>query len=425
MFSIALSRSQSTIKHIQYTLAPYKLLLVIFAAVQCWILIQLVPLPQTWLFTISPSHQALATQVSEHAVSQISLDPSETWGNLLKGLSYLALIVLTLLLITTEKRLKLLLLVMISSGLAQATYGIVEVYSGWNTSLIFERHINHFATGSFIYKNHFANFMLLTSALAIGLLIASLSTKTNHSSSAKLKHLISTLVNGKATVRVALAIIIIGLVASRSRMGNAAFFISLTITGIYALIYFKHRSKGLSVLLISLFVIDTFIFGAWFGIDKVKEHIANTSLSQETRDEVLIEGLALIKDFPITGTGSGSFYTVFPQVQGEDVTSFYDHAHNDYLEFAIELGLPITLMLGALVLLSLWQSAFAMYTRHHSLMKGTAFGTMVAIIGMLIHITVDFNLQAPANAMYFILILTMAWQSRFLCRRTSKVMHSS
>jgi O-antigen ligase len=199
-------------------------------------------------------------------------------------------------------------------------------------------------------------------------------------------------------------------------MGNAAFFTAMTLTGIFAFFYYKHRRNGLTILLISLFIIDTFILGAWFGLDKVKNRIQQTNFSQETRDEVNVYGAELIKKFPLTGTGAGSFYTVFPMVKGNDIPLFYDHAHNDYLQFAIEFGLPASLLLGFIVLWSLWQTIYTMRHRRNNLMKGTAFGCMMAIIGMMIHITVDFNLQAPANALYFILIITLAWQSRYLLR---------
>ena len=42
--------------------------------------------------------------------------------------------------------------------------------------------------------------------------------------------------------------------------------------------------------------------------------------------------------------------------------------------------------------------------------KGFAFGALVAIMGMAVHISVDFPLQAPANAALFIVILALAFR---------------
>lgn len=396
-------------------LSPYKFLLLGFFTVQCWLIIQYIPLPELIWRTLSPN-LADVYQYFPIEWRTLSLDPSQTQVASFKGLAYFCMMILSILLVTNETRLKQLLIVVVLSGTFQAVYGSLQAMSGNELSWVFEVHNSTIATGSFIYKNHFANFLLLCLSIGVGLLVANLSQHSAGSTREKLRNLVAALIEGKAVIRIALALMVIGLVMSRSRMGNAAFFISMTITGIFAFMYFKQRSKGLTVLLISLFIIDTFILGAWFGLDKVKNRIEQTSLSQETRDEVNIYGLELIKKYPLTGTGAGSFYTVFPMVKGDDIKLFYDHAHNDYLQFTIEYGVPFTLLLAILVLASLWQSIYTMRHRKNNLMKGTAFGCMMAIIGMMIHITVDFNLQAPANALYFVLILTLAWQSRFLLR---------
>ena len=405
-------------------LAPYKLLLVSFFSVQLWLVVQYLPLPQELLLFLSPD-LAEIYQHSPENLKTLSLDSSQTQVASFKGLAYFCLMLLSLLLVNTEKRLKSIVIVMVLSGTFQAVYGSLQALSGNNVSWVFEVSNTSIATGGFIYKNHFANFLLLSLSMGIGLLVANLSQQDHNSTKAKLRDFIGSLLQGKAVLRIALALMVIGLVMSRSRMGNAAFFIAMTVTGVFAFFYFKQRSKNLTILLISLFVIDTFILGSWFGLDKVKSRIEQTSLSQETRDEVNIYGLELIKKYPLTGTGAGSFYTIFPMVQGDDIKLFYDHAHNDYLQFTIEYGIPFTLLLAFIVFVSLMQSIHTMRNRKNSLMKGIAFGSMMAIIGMLIHITVDFNLQAPANAVYFVLILTLSWQSRYLLPHKKRKTHSA
>ena len=397
----------------------YKPLLLMFLVVQLWVIFQYIPLPDYILYFISPNLLDIYSYFPEMN-GTLSLDPGQTKVASFKGLAYFCIMLLSILLVTSEKRLKLMLSVMVLSGTFQAVYGSLQAMSGNKLSWVLEVSNSSIATGGFIYKNHFANFLLLCISIGIGLLVTYLSRQKLTTGRAKLRQLVSSLIDGKAVLRIALAIMVIGLVMSRSRMGNAAFFISMTFTGIFAFLYFKQRSKGLSILLISLFVIDTFILGSWFGLDKVKQRMEQTSLSNETRDEVNIYGLELIRKFPLTGTGAGSFYTAFPMVQKENLYIYYDHAHNDYLQFAVEYGLPITLLLATIVLWSLWHTSYAMRHRRNNLMKGTAFGCMMAIIGMLIHISVDFNLQAPANAVYFVLIITLAWQSRYLLRYQQK-----
>mgnify|MGYP006191148481 CR=1 FL=1 len=52
--------------------------------------------------------------------------------------------------------------------------------------------------------------------------------------------------------------------------------------------------------------------------------------------------------------------------------------------------------------------------RRSSVPWGMAFGVAMAIVGLLIHSTVDFNLQIPANALTMVVILAMGWAAHAL-----------
>ena len=217
----------------------------------------------------------------------------------------------------------------------------------------------------------------------------------------------------KAVVR-STPLVSIDLVVSHSRMANTAFFSSLSIAGVLGLLLIRKKSRSLTVLLASLMVIDLMIVGSWFGVDKLKNRLENTSLMSETRDEVNQYGLSIIEQYPLTGTGGGSFYSSFPSVKGPGIYGFYDQGHNDYLQFAMEFGLPATLLLGVAVLWSLYHAFVALRRRRTSLLQGVAFATVMAIIAELIMLTTDFHLQAPATAIYFMLCLALAWKARFM-----------
>jgi hypothetical protein len=47
-------------------------------------------------------------------------------------------------------------------------------------------------------------------------------------------------------------------------------------------------------------------------------------------------------------------------------------------------------------------------------MRGIAFTPVMAITASLIHASVEFNLQIPAYAGTFMVILALAWLSRYL-----------
>lgn len=390
---------------------------------QIWVFIQQLNLPIEWLQIIAPV-QAEYFQAAGAQVGSLSFDPSITFVVWLKGCSYLAILFLTLTLTNSEKRLKQLVYTMIIVGVIQAIYGSLLVLTGTDHLFFTSKKSVGIATGSFIYKNHYANFIMMTLSLGVGMLVANLSISRRQNLKRTLVSWVDTLFSAKALLRIGLIMMVIALVMSRSRMGNTAFFAAMTFCSLYALVFMKNKTRGLIWLFGSLLIIDIFIVSSWFGLEKLKERLEATSAVAETRDEVVLYGLELVKQHPLTGTGAGSFYSSFQSIQGSGVKLFYDFAHNDYLQFAIEFGLPMTILLGFMVLWSFWHAQLALRQRRRSLMKGVGFAAMMAIIGQLIHISVDYTLQTPANAIYFIVILAMAWISRYLPathRRSRKI----
>ncbi|WP_406828082.1 O-antigen ligase family protein [Microbulbifer sp. ARAS458-1] len=398
-----------------HALRPYWPLLAIFGLFQLWVFIQQLPLPigllEIFAPTIAEAHLRVAPGLS---TATLSLDPNQTHVALIKGLSYWCVLLLLLALVTSTKRLRLLAMVVVLAGTFQAFYGVLLALSGAETTWILGFKNSGIATGGFRYKNHFGNFLVMCLCLGIGLLIASLSGHSGGKLKDRLMRTIDMLLGGKAVLRICLAMMVIGLVMSHSRMANTAFFASLSIVGALGLLLIRNRSKSLTILLASLMVIDLMIVGSWFGMDRLRQEIEETTFTKETRDEVNQYGLSLIEQHPLSGTGGGSFYSSFPSVKGPGINTFYDLAHNDYLQFSIEFGLPATLLLGAAVMWSLFHAFTALRTRRDSLMQGLAFATLMAIVAELIMLTTDFHLQAPATAMYFLMMLGLAWKARFM-----------
>ena len=391
------------------TLRKYWLAFASFVVFLLWVVLQQVPLPGALVQLLSPqAYAAYALTNNPNVAYYISIDPAQTNIAVYKTLAYLSLFTATLLLCNTLQRVKTLMLTIVITGLFQAMYGSLEVLLGLTNSLVFQLPVKNLATGTFVYKNHYANYLMLSLSIGVGYLVSTLINVSPTSKKARLRHFLNTLLNGKAAVRITLAIMVIALVMSRSRMGNTAFFVAMTAVGLLALILIKKRSKGLTLLIVSLFLIDTLILSAWFGLDKVKDRLENTTLTQETRDEVIRDSIPMLKDFAISGSGMGSFYTLYPKYQGEDVNAFYDHAHNDYLQFAIEAGIIASAILFVLPLYCFISAIKAMRKRKNSLMQGLSFGCLMAIMGMFIHISVDFPLQAPANTGLFVIILALS-----------------
>jgi len=432
-----------------------------WAALALWLvflLFQLMPMPYAAVEALSPeaarihSQAALAQRTapgalrfndpaSDDRLVTLSIDPYATANAWLKSLAYSLVFVLTLLLVRTRKRVRQLAYVLVLSGLFQAVYGSLMTLSGVELGFFIEKYVNvGHATGTFVNRNHLAGYLEMCLAMGIGLMIASLDTRSDYSWRQRLRNWTKLMFSRKMRIRVYLAVMVIALVLTRSRMGNTAFFASLLISGSLALALSRHAPRPTVILLTSLVIIDLFIVGAWFGVDRVIERIEQTEirrldaseierqpdmriaggyrLPQETRDEVDIYSLDLWHDYLWTGSGAGSYYSAFPRYRQADVgTAFYDHAHNDYIQFLTETGIVGTALVGFVLFTSLMTAIIAQYKRRDPLMRGMSFAAIMGITSLLIHSTVDFNLQIPANAATFMVFLAIGWISFALRER--------
>jgi len=385
---------------------PVLLLLMAFLV---WTGIQIIPIPVNFLQIISPHSGDIASASGTSGYASIAIDSDLAAKSLLKGLSFTTLMMLMLILIDSHKKIRWLAYTVLVAGLFQAAYGSWMILSGIEYTFFIEKEAYRgSATGTFINRNHLAGYLEMALAVGIGLLISNLSNERSRDWRDRLRRLSETLLSPKALIRVTLIVICIGLILTKSRMGNAAFFGSLVISGVLFLVIARHATRSTTIFLISLVVLDILLVGSWVGVDKVVQRMEETSATYEHRDEVARDTITMIKEQPLTGIGSGNFFSVFPNYQQLDIWDNYYHAHNDYLEFLSESGLIGTMFLAAAVFYSLLMAYQAMRRRRSALMQGMAFASFMGIVSILIHSSVDFNLQVPANAAMFVLLMGLA-----------------
>lgn len=406
-----------------------------FALLGLWLLYQvffILPLPRDWIAFLSPKAAAIHGLVdawsAPSAWKTLSVDPHASTVSWFRSMLYVVAFALTLLVIGTRHRARQFAYAMVVWALVMSIYGLMmhltEISHVWFGTAM--GHASR-ALATFPNPNHFAGFLEMTLSIGIGLLIAGLRDNSSQTWKQFLKHLLEWIFSPKMRLRLVLCVIVIALVATHSRMGNTAFFASLMITGVIGLALSRHATRSTVVLLVSLIVIDLFIVGSWFGLEKLADRIEQTTLMQqsnettesvETRAEPARYGISLISDYPVFGAGPGSWYVVFPRYRGGDLANFFDYAHNDYIQFVAESGVIGTLLLTVIVSWSLVVAMVAQYQRRDPLMRGLAFASMMGITAILIHSSVDFNLQIPANAMLFMVLLAFAWIALYLDKRS-------
>ena len=378
-----------------------------------WVLFQSIPLPANFVAFLSPVTYEVYTTTYQTIGAPLdfiplSLSRYNTYAEFLETFSYFLIFCLMLVLVNSFQRLRLFAGIIVLSGIFQAVYGSLMTLSGLEYSFFFEKEFfRGKATGTFISRNHFSGYLEMCLAVGIGLLISGLYTTHSITWREFFQRLISSILGSKIRLRIGLALMVIALVMSHSRMGNTAFFTSLTVMGLLYLLIVKNPPRSVVILFVSLIVIDVFIVGAWFGIDEVVQRLENTSTNSESRDEVVRDTLTMIRDYPLVGTGGGTYEISFLRYKGSDISIYYHHAHNDYLEFLAEYGVIGMSFLVLLVTSCLVAALLAMRQRNHALLKGMAFASSMGIIAILIHSTVDFNLQIPANAALFVALLAL------------------
>ncbi|MFC1775882.1 O-antigen ligase family protein [Pseudomonadota bacterium] len=339
-----------------------------------------------------------------------SVDGSATADTFLLSLGLLMLGFMTVVLVRSRRRALQVLYTLVLAGLLQAIFGSLLTLSGVTFELLDYRQLERAnAHGTFINRNHYANLLVLALSAGVGLLLAQMDLRGAPNIRQRLRSLLQAALGPKARLRVFMIIMVIALVLTRSRMGNTAFFASITVVGLFALWRLRKPSRPLMVLVISVLVIDIFMVGTWFGVEQVIDRVQQTvqgdgwQVNEKARLDTSRESLDMIRKLPLTGYGGGTFYTAYPAWRGDD-QKFMDHAHNDYLEFVVEYGLIGGVLLAWFLLVCLARAARGLLNRDQAKRFGICFASLMAMVAMMIHATVDFSLQIPANAGWFVVL---------------------
>lgn len=377
-----------------------------------WVALQLAPAGPALLRQFSPlalvQHDRLGS-VHPAPFYTFSIAPGQTIEGLLDTFTLFCFYCLTLLLVNSRSRIRTLLTAVFVAGLLQALYGIHMTVSGVEYGFFAHKTTGiGWATGTFVNRNHFAAYLELASAAGIGLVLMDLGGGAWGSWRAIVSGAMDLLLSAKFRIRVMMAVLVVGVVLSRSRMGNAALFTAIGLAGMtYMLLRLKNGLIPAMLLFLSLGLIDLWIVSHWFGLEQVMERIAETDIEIEQRPLAFRDMLPAIGDYLATGSGLGTFSSAFSPYRSIEVRGYFDHAHNEYAEFLIETGVVGLGILGLLVAIHLFHALRVMALRRRSVYAGAAFAVLMSSIAMLIHGTVEFMLRMPAVALTWVVLLAL------------------
>ncbi|MBI4640378.1 MAG: O-antigen ligase family protein, partial [Candidatus Tectomicrobia bacterium] len=365
----------------------------------------------------------------------ISIHPHETQIELFKYLAYIAVFFVVVNNIQTKAQINRLLWAMMFTGSAVALYGLIQYATGAEKIFGFARRYTIEAVnGTYVNKNHFAGLMEMVIPLAIGmgLVAISQSRQSSRKRGSWRKRLLAVVDNPglhKQLVFFVLAFLMtIGLFFSLSRGGIISFLVSM---GFILAMVMVRKSRWRYSLSLTMLMLMIGGISAWIGLDPLVSRFQEISLSSQLADgrwELVKPIVRQINDSPLFGTGSGTFKEFFSHYQPASLGNvFFDHAHNDYLEMAADHG-AIALLFFLTLLLFIGRLLKTAMNRRSPYARRMTSGLLAGVVAIGVHSLFDFNLQIPANALYFVFLLALAFTSAHVpetSRRTSRLPSSS
>ena len=397
----------------------FKLALGVFLALS---VLQLMPLPGGLVRLISPRAYLLHAGLVQDGVAApsswltLSLSPRATLSELVLIVCYGVFGYLLLRTVRSRGRAEILVVVILASALFQSFYGMAEVFSGHEAILGRAKRYNiGSVTGTYVNRNHFAGFLEMAFPLSLGYLLV----KARYFAMEKGLSLRQRILwFGQESLQWSFLLglvpvfIGVGLVFSKSRSGITVLAVTAVLAALAASSWREFseedEEEGRGHLrgrrlgrLVRIVVLAVLAVAVWLGIGPVIKRFSEVDVTADVRRTFYGNTLEMIGDFPVAGTGKGSYVNAYAMYEKVDDRLRLSFAHNDYLEFAAENGVVAG---GALVIagigLAVWLAAM-WRRRRSSFAKGIGLGALLGVAAILVHGLTDFNLQIPANAVYF------------------------
>jgi O-antigen ligase len=358
-----------------------------------------------------------------------TLSPDRTLDGLMLMLAYGLIFLLAAWYGRSYRHSSLFLKLMAYSGIAYAVYGLmVEVAGGtailWLPKMAYEGSL----TSTFVNRNSYATFAGFGLLACLALLVKGTMQHTEGLRGRSLtKQMVHNLTSREILPPVAgFLILAIALIATDSRAGVMAVLLGATVLMIAAASTREYRrlkraGKWFSLLLVV--VLGGLLTMAGNQLSGRLSTLVSGD-GDSLRGEIYRNSLAALQSEALGGTGAGTFEEVFRQYRGMNdfggdafwwQLSRIDHAHNTYLELALTVGIPATLLLVAAVLACLARMAIGLKERRRGGLfpaYGLAVGVMVGVHGFF-----DFSLEIPAIAASFAAVLGFGFAQSFSTRK--------
>jgi hypothetical protein len=159
------------------------------------------------------------------------------------------------------------------------------------------------------------------------------------------------------------------------------------------------------------------------GIDPIMkrmETLLDPGKALYGRSNIFKDTLNIIKDFPVFGTGLGTFSEIAEKYKTLKTYKMYVFAHNEPLQLTAEMGL---LGIGLIILFVFLYSKdlFSVWTKRHSpFAVYLTLGGVVGLFSVGLHSFFEFIFHVPADAVLFFIILALTYKIAVVGESNSK-----
>lgn len=383
-----------------------------------FLLFQTIPLPFKILKLLSPAAYNIKAGIP-------GISPSDTWAPLTLNIratfsqffnytSFLTCYILACFLLMDRRRCRQVIWLLIITGTIIAFQAILQKTCG-NGRLLWLRLPPATAqfVGPFAYRNQFAAYMEMLAPIALAFcFFYQSSLKRGKSLRGRLAAFFNqprsnlSFILGFATILMITAIFL-----STSRAG----IISVLAACIVLVFLLKryHGKKYRSVYLLIIFLSMAFLIGG-IGLETIFArfdfHGKNFNQITDGRLAFWQQGVPLIKDYLLTGSGLGTYGSIFPTYSSSSIVGghyFIYHPHNEYLETLSDLGL-IGFTLSGCFLYSVGRGAYTGYKERRDRFARYLFIAAAAgLFAQFLHLMVEYNLQSGAVGLTFFTVMAL------------------
>ena len=360
----------------------------------------------------------------KQASATISLNAYATRLALVRSVALLIYFAAALAFIDSPRRLRRIVLVITIFGAVLALEGMIQAVVSPDTIYGFRSFPNASSFGSFINRHHFAGYMELALAPALGLIFVGAVERERRLlyGFAALLMGVALLMTGSRGAMLSLVGEIGFLTFITSKLGNASSrseAMSDDEEAGHGAVFKRTLPRlALGAGVFVVVIVGVVAFGGDAALDRIVGTV-NADDPTNGRTHIWATTLESIREHPFIGTGLGAFPMAYTRHDTASGLFRVEQAHNDYLQVLADTGIVGGIIAVAFVAM-LFRTGLKRLRVADKYRRGVATGALAGCVAALVHSFFDFTLQTTANALLFLVMVALATLDERIEEKTQK-----